>query len=158
MHIRQTRGFSLIELLVVIAIIGLLSSVVLAGLENARMRSRDARRLADIKQLENALELYHTENNAFPVPSCGADAWSDSSCWATLLPGNDISTMPTDPKQSDLGSCDTTPNCHLYHYCVTDNGNGYVLAVNLESAVNASSQPAPATCPTGGPNTFWVHT
>ena len=55
---RKNQGFTLIELLVVIAIIGVLASVVLASLNTARKKSRDARRIADIKQIQLALELY----------------------------------------------------------------------------------------------------
>ena len=66
---KSSRGFTLIELLVVIAIIGLLSSVVLASLNGARVKSRDARRLADLKQLQIALELYYSSqtNGAYPA-------------------------------------------------------------------------------------------
>jgi len=58
------RGFTLIELLVVIAIIGILSSVVLASLNSARQKGRDARRISDVKQVQLALELFYDATRA----------------------------------------------------------------------------------------------
>ena len=54
------RGFTLIELLVVIAIIGLLSSIVLASLNTAREKARDAKRQGDLHSLQTAIETYYT--------------------------------------------------------------------------------------------------
>ena len=59
----RKNGFTLIELLVVIAIIGILSSVVLASLNTARQKSRDAKRIADMKQLQIALEFSFDKNS-----------------------------------------------------------------------------------------------
>jgi prepilin-type N-terminal cleavage/methylation domain-containing protein len=63
---KRKKGFTLIELLVVIAIIGILASVVLASLNSARKKSRDARRVADIKQIQLALELYFDSKSTYP--------------------------------------------------------------------------------------------
>lgn len=61
------KGFTLIELLIVIAIIGLLSSVVLASLNSARKKARDARRIADFKNIGLAMELYFDKYNRYPA-------------------------------------------------------------------------------------------
>jgi prepilin-type N-terminal cleavage/methylation domain-containing protein len=65
-QMRKTKGFTLIELLVVIAIISLLSSVVLAALNDARAKARDARRLEDLRQINNALQIYLLSNAEAP--------------------------------------------------------------------------------------------
>jgi len=62
----RKKGFTLIELLVVIAIIGILSSVVLASLNSARQKSRDAKRVSDIQNLQLALELYFDSKGEYP--------------------------------------------------------------------------------------------
>jgi prepilin-type N-terminal cleavage/methylation domain-containing protein len=62
-----SRGFTLIELLVVVAIIGILSSVVLASLNTARTKAKDAARMADVKSLKTAMELYYNDNNGYPT-------------------------------------------------------------------------------------------
>ena len=64
---KSKKGFTLIELLVVIAIIGILASVVLASLNSARKKSRDARRVADIKQIQLALEMFFDANRSYPT-------------------------------------------------------------------------------------------
>lgn len=72
----KTKGFTLIELLVVIAIISILSSVVFASLNSARAKARDARRLSDLHQIRNALELYASDNNgAYPAGYADTYYW-----------------------------------------------------------------------------------
>jgi len=61
------KGFTLIELLVVIAIIGLLSTLAVVALGSARKKANDSKRLADVKQVQTALELYYTDNNSYPT-------------------------------------------------------------------------------------------
>ncbi len=68
---RLNYGFTLIELLVVIAIIGILSSVVLVSLQSSRAKARDAKRIADIGAIQQALALYYDSNSQYPATLAG---------------------------------------------------------------------------------------
>jgi len=115
---KNKRGFTLIELLVVIAIIGILSSVVLASLNSARLKARDARRVADLKQIQVALELYYDANTKYPDDH------------AVLAPTY-ISKVPTDPQTNVAYKYSHTP--------ATGNATGYHLGALMEQGNAATT-------------------
>ena len=64
---KNTKGFTLIELMVVISIIGVLSSVVMAGLSSARAKAGDSANVQRMKQIQTAIELYREDNGSYPT-------------------------------------------------------------------------------------------
>lgn len=128
MQRKRQRGFTLIELLVVIAIIGLLSSVVLASLNNARERSRDARRLGDIKQIQTALELAYDSTSPVEYP----DALS------TLVSGDYLPALATDPQTDAAYYYDNLTNANGACSISSGSCSSYVLGAQLENTSHAA--------------------
>ena len=75
--LNNQEGFTLIELLVVISIIGLLASIILVSMVNARVKGRDVKRLADLRQARTALELYYADKGHYPIGKCSGDGTSE---------------------------------------------------------------------------------
>jgi len=128
----KQKGFTLIELLVVIAIIGILASVVLASLNSARARARDAKRLSDLKQIQTALNLYYADYGAYPstvgTPSIwrgncsnlGSYGTTGATAYIPNLAPTYIAELPLDPKSPGGSSC----------YIYQSNGTEYMFLVN----------------------------
>jgi prepilin-type N-terminal cleavage/methylation domain-containing protein len=91
----KNKGFTLIELLVVIAIIALLASIALIAYTSAQQKSRDAKRLADMAQMNTGLELYFADFRGYPSSTTGIPQ--------ALVP-NYASTLPKAPMPPD-GNC-----------------------------------------------------
>ncbi|MDP3043158.1 MAG: type II secretion system protein [bacterium] len=103
------KGFTLVELLVVIAIIGLLSTLAVVALNNARSKARDARRVSDVKQIQTALELYFNDENGYP-PITGVVAGGPITGPISLV--TYMNAVPSNPTPvndgTECGSADTS--------------------------------------------------
>lgn len=62
----KNKGFTIIELMVVVAIIGILAALITISFSDARAKSRDGRRMEDLKSLSNAFNLYYSQFHRFP--------------------------------------------------------------------------------------------
>ncbi|HNX10752.1 MAG TPA: FISUMP domain-containing protein [bacterium] len=114
----KRKAFTLVELLVVIAIIGLLATLSVIALNSARAKSRDAKRVADVKQISTALELFFNDAGRYPTDL----EWASGS-----LEYNGqtyLSIIPSAPTPAD-GSCDSTTNS--FSYTQDNSGESYTL-------------------------------
>ncbi|OGE09928.1 hypothetical protein A3H87_04560 [Candidatus Curtissbacteria bacterium RIFCSPLOWO2_02_FULL_42_37] len=70
-HFRVKRGFTLIELLIVITIIAILVAAATTSWQNAQIKGRDSKRKADLKAVQQSLELYVQKNGKYPASNLG---------------------------------------------------------------------------------------
>ena len=125
---KTNKGFTLVELLVVIAIIGLLTGMVVASIQNAKAKSRDAQRISDINSLATALAFYHNDFNEYPIEPAGyyIDDLSDPGASlydALIATAGILNAFPLDPKNSDN---------YRYYYESAD-GSDFYLEYYLET-------------------------
>ncbi|MDA1334892.1 MAG: type II secretion system protein [bacterium] len=144
---KAKAGFTLIELLVVIAIIGILASIVLASLNTARTKARDAKRIGDIRQLQLALALY-ADSSVSGGGGGGNYPIANATCAGTpgapttnafgleALTPTYIQTLPHDPNKT---AADATVDSGCYHYASGTAAVAYYhLAAALEGVDNSA--------------------
>lgn len=123
MRPKHTNGFTLVEMIVVVGIIGVLSLVAVVSLSNARLKSRDTKRVAHIKQINDALELYYLHNGIYPtLITAGQNLVVGSTIYLNPVPSNPI------PRNDNV-----CPNQDYSYFATTDN-NDYSLNFCLGAA------------------------
>ncbi|MFA6315223.1 MAG: type II secretion system protein [Candidatus Paceibacterota bacterium] len=64
----NNKGFTLVEMLVVIAIIGLLATVVITSLQDAKDKAKNTKFAVETRELQKALQMYKLDHNETQPP------------------------------------------------------------------------------------------
>jgi prepilin-type N-terminal cleavage/methylation domain-containing protein len=108
---KKCKAFTLVELLIVIVIIGILAGLIIWALRSAVVKARDARAKNSVKVVQDALELYMsdnpdlTESELITSRRCGVGRWCNTQS-ATLVRIKDISgqqLITDEPKDGQNG-------------------------------------------------------
>lgn len=138
----RKRAFTLIELLIVIAIIGILATLIFVNVNTARKKARDAKRMADLKNLQTALEMYAQENGSYPTTG---SAWvqstsGDPNHYIVGVAPTYVGSLPVAPLNGTVG----------YYYAYNGNGTDYKLLAcqfEINDPNNTFNNPvAPTNC------------
>jgi type II secretion system protein G len=114
---RLKPAFTLIELLVVIIILGILAALITGNFFTSLKKGRDAKRKADLEQVQRALELHYEDNRAYPE--------------AIYVSGGEISD--TETGKVYMKKVPVDPQGSTYGYETDEDGTYYKLYACLEN-------------------------
>ncbi|MBW6441749.1 type II secretion system GspH family protein [Patescibacteria group bacterium] len=127
----KKNGFTLVEMILVVVIIGILAGIVIniINIPRTQARSRDSRRIGDVKRIQVALESYFSTYRSYP--SSGGSWMPSATLYTTNLTGY-ISDMPKDPRGGVAeNNCFLSPsNLDYYYY---SDGSAYILGATMET-------------------------
>ena len=138
---------TLLEILVIVAIIGIIGVLAVFAVNAARSKERDSTRIANVRQVQSALEDFFNERNTYPEGD--ATPLGDSSvsaCLGTNGFQRDCSSeksilMRFVPRMYDDGlkgivTCGN-PTRNAFCYNKTSSGDSYIITFELENGIPA---------------------
>jgi prepilin-type N-terminal cleavage/methylation domain-containing protein len=141
--IKNNKGFTLIELILVTGIIAILVMVALAILDPFAQikKTYDARRKADLSQIQKALESYYEDNGSYP---CSSENYFriKISC-ADISDGLAFDGATTWPKYMNVIPADPDSKKSYKYY--SPNGQTYYLYASLDRGDKDPSACNPGT-------------
>jgi prepilin-type N-terminal cleavage/methylation domain-containing protein len=144
----KKNGFTLIELLVVISIIGLLSSIVLASLREARTKAQITTFKQSMAEVRNAIALYQSDHDGDVPPT---DDPNNSHLYLSELSDElepYLKTIPSLPVVFADGNimyhlndtCDNS-DCNWYEHSLTCHpggpNDGYSITISTSNSLAA---------------------
>lgn len=116
----KNKGFTFVEVMLVVTILAVISTLVLTSVQYVRISGRDARRISDINQIRNALNLYYSKYSQYPTEiTPGQDFQVGSIMYLNPVPSN-----PTPFSDNSCGDKN-------YDYTQTSSGLSYTLSFCL---------------------------
>lgn len=120
---QRQGGFTMIELLVSLAIIAMLFTAVIALVGGLKEKSRDSKRISDVREIGKALVLYADNNSKFPISVTDVIITGDDAISTLLESEGAINEVPSDP----------THPINPYTYRTDSSGNTFILSFCLET-------------------------
>ena len=147
-------GFTLIELLVVISIIGFLATASMVVFNSVRMKARDARKIADFKNIQTALYMFYDQFGRMPNnynPCCGACEGSTyyNQSMQELVNAGFLSVIPKSP-----GGGGYWGGGYCYYNYGAGNSIGAIMVTGLEAAPDTTTG-IPPSCRPWAPGVNW---
>ncbi|PIS42307.1 MAG: hypothetical protein COT24_04570 [Candidatus Kerfeldbacteria bacterium CG08_land_8_20_14_0_20_40_16] len=133
---RNKKGFTLIELLVVIAIIGLLATIAVVALNSARTSSRDAKRIADVRQVQTGLEMYFNQFASYPTCTSiqEVSAMTGAACTSNGLTTYISGITNINDPTSSTGGCTPAQATRCDYSYLNSGATDYSIYFSLEQA------------------------
>ncbi len=102
---KRIKGFTLVEIMIVVAIIGIIAAIAIPNFVAARQRARAATCVSNLKQIENAIQMWAVDTGAQDTAAV---------TWNNFVPDY-IRIQPSCPEGGNynISTVNTRPTCSI---------------------------------------------